>query len=422
MIEKGADRAIFFLRPPRISPINSPVMSPNLIVRLLRIRIWILAAMPLVAIAPTSAGIFDALSDSEKLTAVSSRAHNGYVRTRLADGSFKPETFALGNGGVLGGYLLGEYMTNDPTLNDLTFPGIVRMLSGPLASQNYISVRDPNATNLLIMVHWGRTVGGAHARDGSTRDLLNFDNAKLLGFDSDYSIQSMTDPSTVYFGRSFRSGMLDNLHADVLSAIEVDRYYVILRAYDFQAAWKEKKLNLQWETRFSLSERRHDFERDLPGMAQDAAVYFGQDSYGLVLKPIPEGHVRVGEATPVEDQTELDEGNAVDPHSGAVGDWQRTSPGPRFLIHIDPNGGSTFENPEQATVPVRVTTNAGAVTVKVPGWGIIIRGTLKGNHISGTIMQYDRKNSLTLTRMAPPAGERPVDGETLRSSGGTPEK
>jgi hypothetical protein len=371
-------------------------------------RICIGAALAMASAAWLHAGIFDAISDDEKLTAVSSSAFNGYVRTRLADGSYKPETYALGDGGVLGGYLLGAYATDDPTMNDLNFRGVTGMLAGPLASQNYISVPDPKATKLLIVVYWGRTVGGNHTRDGSLKDQLNFNNARLLGFDSEINFRAMIDPSTVYFGRNFQSGLLDNLHSDVLSAIEVDRYYVILRAYDFQAAWRQKRLNLLWVTRFSLSERRHDFERELPAMAQNAAAYFGQDSYGLVLKPIPEGHVQVGEATPVDDHSALDESGSFDPRSGVVGEWQRTSPGPHLVIRVDSTGVSSFEGPSQhATVPARATTEAQDVTIKVPGWGIIIRGRIRGDRITGTILQYNRKNSLTLTRVQAPSGSNP---------------
>jgi hypothetical protein len=69
-----------------------------------------------------------------------------------------------------------------------------------------------------------------------------------------------------------------------------------LRAYDFQAAWRRRQVRLLWETRFSLSERRHDFEQELPAMARFASLYFGQDSHGLVrIPPIPEGRVDIGD-------------------------------------------------------------------------------------------------------------------------------
>ena len=389
----------------------------------LRIQVWLLAAVATTPASPSEAGLFSSISDSEKLTVVSSSAHNGYVRTRLADGSFQPETFAYGNGGVVEGFFNDQFVVSAPTIDNITFPAIAHMLAEPLARQNYLPTRDPNSTRLLIMVSWGRTIGGINTSDGYLRDVLNFENARLLGFDSEVSIQATLDRSTVFFGRSFRSRLLDEVHSDVLSAIEVNRYYVILRAFDFQSAWKQKKLTLLWETRFSLSERRHDFERDLPAMAQNASLYFGQDSYGLVLKPIPEGHVHVGEATPIDDQPDKEEGSSFDPRSGVVGDWQRTSSGPGLVIHIDPTGKATFESAGQhVVVPAWVATSAREVTVKVPGWGLVIRGALKGNRITGTILQYDKRNSLTLTRIAKPGGESRADDGGVKTPGGMPEK
>ncbi len=380
-------------------------MSPKSTPLLARLRVWALPAVAAASASLSGAGPFSSISESESLTAVSSSAHNGYVRTRQADGSYQPETFAFGNAGLLEAFQVDRFMVNDPTLDGVGFPAIARMLAKPLASQNYLPALDPKSTNLLIMVTWGRTIGGANTSDGNLRDYLNYNNARLLGFDSEGAIRAMVDPTAAFYGRSFRSYILANVHANVLSAVEVNRYYAILRAYDFQSAWQQRKLKLLWVTRFSLSERRHDFERDLPAMAQDAALYFGQDSYGIVMKPIPEGRVHIGEVRQIDDRSGTDDGGNFDPRSGAAGDWQRTSAGPRLVIHIDPSGKSTFESPRpRVAVPATASTDGAEVTVKVPGWGMIIRGTVRGDRITGTILQYDHKNSLTLSRMAAPGG------------------
>lgn len=368
----------------------------------LHLRVCFLVGCSLLSPARSGAGPFSLVSDSEKLTAVSSTAHNGYVRSRMADGSFRPETFAFGEGGVT-----NVFTIRDPTIEDESFTDIAKMLAGPLASQNYVRALDANSTDLLIMVYWGETTGSVNTRDGALRDMLNFANARLLGFDSEGSIQAMSDASTVFFGRSFRSAMLDNVHGDVLSAIEVNRYYVILRAFDFQAAWKHRRMKMLWETRFSLSERQHDFERDLPGMAQNAALYFGRDSFGLVLKPIPDGRVQVGEAKAVDDQPVADDNASIEEPARMAGDWQgATTAFPALLIHVDPAGRSTFESPRQhANASAQVSEAGGEVVIKVPGWGVIVRGTLRGDRITGTISQYGKRARLTLTRVSSTGGD-----------------
>jgi hypothetical protein len=363
-----------------------------------------------VAAGTCTAGPFGTFSSSEKLTAVYSTAHNGYVRVLQADGAYQPETFAFGNGGVLEPGIGDQYYRIDPTIDNLSFDAIARMLAAPLASQSYVAARDPKSTNLLIVVYWGTTIGGVNTTDGALRDYINYNNAKLLGFDSEGFIKDMVDPSTVFYGRNFMERLLSEVHSGVLTAIEVNRYYVILRAYDFQAAWKHKERRMLWETRFSLSERRHDFERELPAMAQDAALYFGKDTYGIVFKPIPEGQVHVGEVTTVKDALDGEEQGVFDPNSGAVGDWERSSPGTKIFLHIDASGNAVFENPgRHVTLSARATTSDDGVTVRVPGWGLVIQGTLRGDKISGTIAQYNKRDSLTLRRVA-----KPIEGDGAR--------
>jgi hypothetical protein len=75
-------------------------------------------------------------------------------------------------------------------------------------------------------------------------------------------------------------------------------------AYDFQLMQKMKKHRLLWETRFSVRERHHAFNEDLPLMAKYASQFFGQDSRGLVHRELPFGRVDVG---PVKSLGEADE-------------------------------------------------------------------------------------------------------------------
>jgi hypothetical protein len=89
--------------------------------------------------------------------------------------------------------------------------------------------------------------------------------------------------------------IIKQTHGEMMGAIEQNRYFIILLAIDYQSAWKKKKVTLLWSTRISLSERHHDFSKELPIMTRYASPYFGQESHGLILKPIPEGHVEIGE-------------------------------------------------------------------------------------------------------------------------------
>jgi hypothetical protein len=116
-----------------------------------------------------------------------------------------------------------------------------------------------------------------------------------------------------------------------------------------------------------------------------------------------EGHIFLGEPKVlgiVDDETAIGATESAVIPLNITGDWQSTTPGrPPVIVHIDPNGHSTFENPSRhAILPARVSVNGDSVTVIVPGWDISLRGKRNGDHISGTISEYGRTGPLNLTK------------------------
>jgi hypothetical protein len=247
----------------------------------------------LAGLAPAAgAGLFSSISESEKLTDVSATDFNGYSRTRGPDGNFEAETYAFGNGGPVEAELLP---VADPTIDNVSFDTIAHTIAVPLAGQNYVTAQVPEKTSLLIMVFWGRTEGAINTRFGEDADLLNQWNAALMGFDKGHVSELSFEPALPGYGTNFRMSLARQTGWDVTDDLQYNRYFVILKAYDFQALWRNKVVKPLWETRFSLSERRHDFGEELPNMARFASLYFGQNSHGLVrIPPVPEGHIDIG--------------------------------------------------------------------------------------------------------------------------------
>ena len=257
------------------------------------------------------------------ITAVTGRTSKDYVRIKLADGSFSSEYYAFGKGGPWKG------AKADISIDNLSFSDVAHMIALPLADQKYLPSKDPSATKLLIMVYWGTTHAPEHASDSAAYVNLNsaqnaytaakmqhvpgvalaemddevttalsavtaenvmresddMINVKMLGYDSWWESTR----------GDVRGTPFEMQKQDLFNEIEEDRYFVVLMAYDFQLMWKEKKHKLLWETRFSVRQRHHDFDKDLPTMAQYAAQYFGQDTNGLVHKAVPFGRVEIGE-------------------------------------------------------------------------------------------------------------------------------
>ena len=279
-----------------------------------------------LALVPAARGADNAAD----IVAVYSSKSPDYVRTALPAGGFKPELFAFGEGGLLGGTM------RDLSIDQLRLSGLARLIAPALAAQAYLPASDAKRTDLLIMVYWGLTPSsreqpesplsqgtglagippphilvpaGNHDPNGSGGDpnmtgqnlqaaeslsshvandaamdaglsQLDFANAKrdqqdeqtalLLGY-----LPALKDAGGVQ-GTAF-----ELRRRDLVEEIEDGRYFVVLMAYDFQLLAKQKKRKLLWETRFSIRERGHDFSKDVATMASNAARYFGRDSGGL---------------------------------------------------------------------------------------------------------------------------------------------
>jgi hypothetical protein len=239
---------------------------------------------------------------SDDVTAISAKTFNGYARAREPNGMLVPESYGVAVGGLIGKDSVADEqgaltITSDPSFERTTFAEIAGVVEQALATERYVPTADPKNAKLLIVIFWGRTVGtnkyagGTGAvTDGGVRDLINYNNSKLLGFDSAGHLFDLgfNDPSNMM------ANIRRNLHGQYLDAIEDDRYLVMLEAFDFQKVWKHRNAVRLWETRFSLSERRHDFRKELPRMAQSAEHLFGKDSNGITFEQVREGDVTIG--------------------------------------------------------------------------------------------------------------------------------
>jgi hypothetical protein len=253
----------------------------------LQMRLLLLASGAMLFVGQPPAR---AAEGAEGITAVSSEVSKAYSRVMLPDGTFKPEDYAFGDGGYLGGPF------RDETIDKMSFLDIARVVAVPLAEQKYFPAKDPDRTRLLIMLFWGTTVTPGRPQgdsDNTYRDHADYLNAQLLGYDSEGLIGTE-------YGANIELTALRWHRRDLVAEIEYNRYFVVLMAYDFQKLRNQKKLTPLWETRFSLNQRSNEFDKALPVMARTASKYFGRDSHGLVRTPIREGHVEIGAPTLME--------------------------------------------------------------------------------------------------------------------------
>jgi len=282
-----------------------------------QIALWLTAGCT----APTATRTSTGQVGGAALTAVYSRASRDYVRAQNPDGSFVPETYVFRNGGNYGGPRV------DVTMDKLSFEEVTRVITGPLASRDYVPSEDPSATDLLIVVYWGVTIvpndlmpyanresvklgeqavaptgasegKGTGAAVEAQRQLSLQEQAASFS-QMEAAADARTDAQSAnilgYTDEIYRTSPNDPYMNTLKAEVEQDRYYVVLLAYDYKAARKFGVHKLLWETRFSVPELGNDFEKAFPMMASIAGKYFGQDSHGLIHHSLGEGRVEVGE-------------------------------------------------------------------------------------------------------------------------------
>jgi hypothetical protein len=287
-------------------------------------------ALALATLVFAFGAVVAAYAGQEVKTSVLGRVHGGYHRTMLPDGKLKIETYALADGGASNPGLV------DRSVDGRSFEQIARVLLKPLADRRYAPSSDPENTDLLIIVSYGRTVGtwdagdstahhdfysqmqmlsddqregggvqktGRHPLDSlltrigmenQQRDRADQRNARLLGYQDELE---RTDTIAQYSAGGIYRG-------DLIADVEEDRYFVILVACDFRAATKEKKIRPLWSMRFNTAARGKNFEKTLPTMASFAARYFGEDSGGLLRETVPAGKVELHDIVPLGEDEE----------------------------------------------------------------------------------------------------------------------
>jgi hypothetical protein len=265
-------------------------------------------------------------ADEVVATAIYARVGNGYQRERLPDGSFKPEYYALANGGRI------EGTTSDVTMDRIQYPEVAQIAVRLLARQNYHYAQSAKQADLMIVLHWGTTIafnGGNYSQavnqvatsmagndpqgmgsqersmsavpgEGSgisedammrlmmenrARDQINAANARVLGY-----IDDVNESNDI---RRWAGG--GDRYNDLIADVEESRYYIIVSAYDFDQLVNQQKKKLLWQTRVSVRAPGNRFDDSVAAMMKGASKYFGQDSGRLIRGEESKGVVELGD-------------------------------------------------------------------------------------------------------------------------------
>lgn len=274
-------------------------------------------------------------------TSVYSRVAKDYKRARVPGGGFKPEYYALANGGRL------EGTTSDVTVDRVTYPEVAAIAMRLLAQQNYHYAQNKEQATLLLVLQWGGTIafdnisygqnvnvaasalsdlraalgpqgmgslegGGASdsgggddfsdsavtaakerfevallrvLMDNRVRDQINKSNARILGY-----LDDLNDSNDI---RRWAGG--GDRFNDLIADVEESRYYIVISAYDFRELTERNKKKLLWQTRVSVRAPGNRFDDSFAAMLKSASKYFGQDSGRLIRGEETKATVELGD-------------------------------------------------------------------------------------------------------------------------------
>jgi hypothetical protein len=245
-----------------------------------------------------------------------------YQRVKLPNGTYKAERYVISNGGRFPG------TTTDASMEKVGYPEVAGIVARHLATQQYYLAQKAKDADLLIAIYWGTTIPFNNSRYNTATDQLST-VAKDLKMDTIASRISLETGEIAPGGGGNTGGVVNNstemmanlemamarvemenrerdaanagnaqllgylddindrrditawadvgdLQHDLVADVEEQRYYIVVRAYDFKALQRDGKQLVRWTTRISIGAQGQGFDERFAQMVAAAGNAFGQ--------------------------------------------------------------------------------------------------------------------------------------------------
>lgn len=167
---------------------------------------------------------------------------------------------------------------------------VAHLVAKALASSGYfVASQKHPSPSLLLVINWGYLnpeTDESGAPGESTKTIFN--EGQMLA---------------LVGGANFGGYYYDFGREDIIQAAHENRYFVVVSAYDFEAARKHKKVPL-WHARMSVASDGVELAQVLPAMVNTGARHFGRETSRpeLIFAPIDRtGTVEIGTPRVVPD-------------------------------------------------------------------------------------------------------------------------
>ncbi len=269
---------------------------------------------------------------AEKLVTVRAVADAAYAARRAKENPPPVETYVLAKGQYSPG------ITTDSSLWDMPFMTMAKTVAGELRQQHYEPAQSLANADLVIVIHWGVTLG--NDRGGALLDLqlagltdvaaqideakaaVAADNTGALGpigliqaAETNFNTEASA-ANTLAAGSNFTAAsnaellgltsalreegeaIFDTDRARTLRAmVNEERYFIILMAYDAKTLLKDRKTKRLWTSRLSIRSAGVSFATAVSRMSSAGGLFFGTRQPAVVMQTTKEkvGEVKIGE-------------------------------------------------------------------------------------------------------------------------------
>jgi hypothetical protein len=231
-------------------------------------------------------------------------------------------------------------------LERFQFRDIALGLAPHLAKQKFLPATSLNVADLILVVHWGATMGydraaalfsfslDTQSRIAETREALDerletlANEGAMQAFDpeanalqvrlNDLGSEMAADQASAFaqthrdsggnsnanllgigdlLHEASKSPFLTTDHETWNAMLDEDRYFVVIMAYDRRSLLEERVLRRRWSTRLSIRAPGQNFRTALAALALAGGDEFGRETPGLVIRRMKrtESRVDIGE-------------------------------------------------------------------------------------------------------------------------------
>lgn len=264
---------------------------------------------------------------AENRIAIKAIASDEYTKARALDDTKKTQTYQF----MKGNYHPGT--TNDSGMNNMSFEDIVKNMAVHLRKQGYYPLPEPGDSDLLFVVHYGRTT-----TEPSLEDMLGYTSLEEQGYTEEVGNAgaggaTLTDSemnATADFGfnmaareNSETGGQMSLFYKAQLLGMEEafignnitmseerllktlldqERYFIVLIAYDYPKL-KAGEIEPLWTTRYSIRAIGQSFEDAIVDLNIVAGDFYGKNLKGLTQRRVSDkSRVEMGEIEVIGDE------------------------------------------------------------------------------------------------------------------------